>query len=609
MTYDFSNSSKQIPNPLKVENIFFGLCSMLYIAVGVALLLVTRAHLAEAGRSSRFLAILLALALLVLGGGYLARALTQLRFFFGRGRPASLSSDILQNQQGGSEAAKHLSDTLLHQALPLTEPNGPVQGLLYTLVPNLIYAPATLQHLASVQFRNLLNMTIIFVSMLLVLLFGSLSGAGSANNNIVGWIGLVYLVFALKILLWRSSSVSVERGRDVLSVGKLVLICGFSIVGPAVLALFGKALPELDALSPFPHVFVVMIVGIVAFGLFFLALVRQVRSAPNTTVACATETWSINCHPSQVMTEFDRVMQHAWVDQMPNRRYTRHEPAIDLNEKVGSFQADLLEETQPTPAEREAPTLGSALAEPRHVFIVGLDALGLTAHAIAALCWFMLGLRLQDRLSLENLHGWLFYALAFSAIGHYALGAAHALWNRFDFKSRLYWMEMRGQYISANMNYGNVLNDSIRTNSSVVQIESMTFRLWVTDVSTVAFGKDANRSIVSMMAVPEAAEHLTAQLRKFAESQSMILAPTAAADMERHAQLARLNQASTRNDQRNSTGRSDVGEPQVGVSNPQRIAAAMNMDGPATPALCPNCAAPLDAKDAFCGACGTRIRQ
>jgi hypothetical protein len=591
MTYDFSNSSKQIPNPLKVENIFFGLCSTLYIAAGLALLLVTRAHLAEAGRSAKFLAIILALALLVVGGGYLARALTQLRFFFGRGRPTSLASDVPQNQQGTSAPAKHISDTLLHQALPLTEPSGPVQGLLYTLVPNLIYAPAILQRLASVQFRNLLNMTIIFVSMLLVLLFGSIGG-GTSGGKIVDWIGLVYLVYALKILLWRSSSVNIGEGHDVLSVGKLVLLFGFSIVGPALLAVFGDALPGVGGLSPFPHVFIVMIFGIVAFGLFFLALVRQVRSAPNTTVACSTETWSINCHPSQVMTEFDRVMQHAWVDQMPNRRYIRHEPAIDLNEKTGSFQADLLEETQPTPAERDAPTLGSAMAEPRHVFILSLDALGLASHAIAAVCGFMLGLRMQDALSFETLHGWLFYTLAFAAIGHYALSAAHALWNRFDFKSRLYWMEMRGQYVSATMNYGNIINDSIRTNSSVVQIESMTFRLWVADVVTVAFGKDSARSIVGMLAVPQAAEHLTAQLRKFAESQSIILAPTADADMQRHAQLAKLNQPA------------ESRPVQPGV---QRIAAGMIAANEST-TNCPRCAAPIEPTDVFCGACGAPLR-
>ncbi len=586
MTYDFSNSSKQIPNPLKVENIFFSLCSTLYVAAGLDLLLVTRARLAEAGRSAKFLAIIVALALLVLGGGYLARALTQLRFFFGRGRPTSLSSDIPQDQQGTSAPAKQISDTLLHQALPLTEPSGPAQGLLYTIVPNLIYAPATLQRLASVQFRNLLNMSIIFVSMLLVLLFGTIGGG--AGEKITGWIGLVYLVYALKILLWRSSSVSIGEGHDVLSIYKLVLLAAFSIVGPALLAVFGDALPSLGGLSPFPHVFIVMIFGIVAFGLFFLALVRQVRSAPNTTVACSTETWSINCHPSQVMTEFDRVMQNAWVDQMPNRRYIRHEPAIDLNEKTGSFQADLLEETQPTPAERDAPSLGSALSEPRHVFILSLDSLALASHAIAAICWFMLGLRMQDAFSIDNQHGWLFYALAFSAIGHYALGAAHALWNRFDFKSRLYWMEMRGQYVSATMNYGNIINDSIRTNSSVVQIESMTFRLWVADIATVAFGKDAARSIVGMLAVPQAAEHLTAQLRKFAESQSIILAPTAAADMERHAQLARLNQ------------------PAESTPAAQRIGVAMS--AASDTGLCPRCAAPIEPTDVFCGACGAPLR-
>ena len=93
----------------------------------------------------------------------------------------------------------------------------------------------------------------------------------------------------------------------------------------------------------------------------------------------------MNAPPATLMDELDRLMQAAWTERIPNRRYARIDPVTTAATPTGSFAGELFEESQPLPITgTKAPTLASALAEPRHRALLLLD-LYATALVIAAI--------------------------------------------------------------------------------------------------------------------------------------------------------------------------------------------------------------------------------
>ncbi|GAB3250157.1 zinc ribbon domain-containing protein [Chitinimonas naiadis] len=591
MSYDFNNQSQlQLPNPLRVQNLFLGLSALVYLLAGVAILLLVRGHAQGNAGPARYLGIVLALGALLAGGRYAARCFSQLRFFFGRGRPSNLAAELKPGQAAENPSGRQVAEMMRHQALTIPEPNGPLDGLLYSTLPNLIYAPLQVQGLARRQFMKLLSMGALLASLVVALLFGGL-GAGEAASKVTAWMGLVYLFFALQNLLGEVSAASVDDGRTVLTVKGLAILVVFSLVGPVLLMMFADKLPSLRAVSPFPYVFVVMVAGLVAYGLFFRALMLQLRAPPQTTVASKTDVWNINCHPGQVMEELDRVMQDGWTEKIPNRRYLRQEPQIDLDAKTGQFRAEMLEETQPMPAMGASPTLASTLAEPRMLPVLLLALLGALSHLVAAIALVALSLTLRDGFQWSAAHQWVILGLTFWALGEYSLAASQSLWMRFDFRSRLFWLEMAGRYVSASLKHGNMLQDAIQTSSSVVKIEAMTFRLWAAEIHTVTFDKDGARTVIGMAALPEVVKALAERLQQFINNQSIILAPAGNADMARHAHLAQLNQAS----------RSPDAAKSMLENNPA------GAGGLAALLSCPACQAIVAPDDTFCGSCGARL--
>jgi hypothetical protein len=205
------------------------------------------------------------------------------------------------------------------------------------------------------------------------------------------------------------------------------------------------------------------------------------------------------------------------------------------------------------------------------------------------------------------------------------------LWKRFDFDSRVVWLEMAGSYVSAHMEHGNVMRDTIKTRSNVVQIQSMTFRIWAASVNSVTFGVDGQRYLLSLCGEPDFAEALAAHLRQFAQNQAMILAPTSQADMERHAALTQLNQMSNTalpagqqglvalTDESGEAMLMPVSEPAPASTEAPaealaEIAASAAESLPAQDVVsaaaqfCTQCDGGVAAADVFCRGCGNRLQ-
>ena len=112
-----------------------------------------------------------------------------------------------------------------------------------------------------------------------------------------------------------------------------------------------------------------------------------------------------------------------------------------------------------------------------------------------------------------------------------------------NFVSDLIWIEAKGNYQISQMNFGRYLDDTIKTQKEVVNIETMTLRVWYAEISTTTFGKYQERSILSMIAKKDEAIAIKEHLSTFAQDQSIIVAPTAQSDLNRMSALNHLNNA------------------------------------------------------------------
>lgn len=585
MSYDYNSQTGQlnIPNPHRLENYFLLAAGGLYFASGVALLLMARGHVMEG--AMRWPPVVLALVLLGLGATHGVRAFSQLRYYFGRGRPADLAPLVQADVQGRSAGSEHIKDTLRARALQYGEPKGAFNGLLYWLVPNLIHAPDPIRALASRQFSHALTLAIFFVAFL-VAFFGMPAGEGMAAH-LRGWLGLGFWAYAMFALIGPAASSPHGAGAE-LSVGRFVLITALAILGPVLLVLVAPRLPALGSFSPYPHVFVLYLAALGCSVFFFLALMAQLSAPPQTLVEQTQEAWNLSIHPGQVLGEFERAMQERWSEGIPNRVYARILPSIDMSARAGQFQGEIIEETQPLPLNAVELHLANALGNPRFRWVLALSAMSTLAAAGAAAGALMFGLR-----SLGETPDISFAALAYFAtlasLGVFCSRAAGSLWQRVDFESKLYAIEVSGQYVTAQLEQGRVLEDRVRAASTMVKVEGMTFRFWATQLTTTVLGKDAPRHIVAMNSAALAPQ-LIERLRGFAREQSVLVAPTALDDMRRQAALEQFNALAP------------VASASATLPPPAAVAALAT-----APRFCPACGAAVSAGHRFCGGCGAAL--
>ncbi|HMA48633.1 MAG TPA: hypothetical protein VKP60_02705 [Magnetospirillaceae bacterium] len=533
MEYSSQNQQLNFPNPLKLHNRFLYAAAAIVFAFGGALLISVRDALQAGLHPQSYLAIGLAVAMIAAAVALLYRALSQIRFYFGRGRPQGLAPALKPEGHGSSPQAEHvIKETLRQQAIEYAEPKGPITGLLYGLIPNLLYAPRPLRAYAEWQFKGVVTLTVLLLGIIGALTIGMPVNAGR-HSSLPEWIGLLFVLAALWTLV-RPGSAPTERAPDgaLLSVQWMSWLIAFAFVGPIAISVAAPRLPPVPlAVSPYPHVFVFLLAGILVHALFFAAIIRQLLPPPPTAVSMIQETWNLSTNPAMVTGEFLRALQEAWREKIPNRRYARIEPAIDLGARTGSFAGEIIEETQPFPRKVTLDSEQQISPSGTPVLVLALDGAGLAFIAIAAVMTFLVGRTIGTAGGIDATLG--LYAILCWALGAYAIAAASRLWLRFDFESRLFWLEMSGQYVSGQVEQGNVIQGNLRASSSMVQVEGMTFRLWCADIHTVCFGKDAPRHIVALAGNPDAAEGLAARLKGFATSQASVAALGNAANAER----------------------------------------------------------------------------
>jgi hypothetical protein len=598
MAYEYSSESGRLdfPNPYRIENIFLFIGGSLFVLAGLYLLLRTRSALGAGLWLESALPLILSVALMAIGIRWLiARAFSQLRFYFGRGQPAGLAPELAPDETNAKfasepEGLKSLKVDVRGGQLPYEEPKGAMNGLLYKVLPKLIYAPIAVRRQAEHQFRTGSGILLLFLSFAVAVL-----GANNAQHG--EWIATIYLLM-VALVLFRSLMKGSNTSVQVMPMG-LIALAIIAVLGPVLIPYVAGHLPDIAWLSPTSLVLLFLLAALIAVTLVFVALLKQCPDKPQTAVSSEQIALSMNADPTQLLTELDREMQRAWVEKIPNRRYALAKPVIDYNSKAGNFQAELLEETQPLPPE-ELKTLdaSAAFAIPRYRWLTLLDLWGLIALLAGGWAILWVGLSFNPSALDAGLVKYFSFGAGMLILGGYSLVAAHRLWGRFDFASDVTWVQLEGNYSAARVDYGNTLTDRLKTERNVINVEGMTLRVWCTRLASATFGKESVRVITGLTGLPDKAKYLAQHLGRFADNQSMIVSPTASADLEKVATMNRTNQlGETRAAHAFSTALTQ------GLAATSTSATAPD----AAAAFCVKCGTKTQAGAKFCHACGAAL--
>ncbi|CAN5174266.1 hypothetical protein BH10PSE17_BH10PSE17_05580 [soil metagenome] len=583
MAYDYSSESKrlELPNPYRLQNLFLFASAAVLVIGGVVGLLWARDALSARGVAAGLAPLIVGVAMIASGLLAAGIAARRLRFFFGRGRPASLAKDIATGTVGNSPQADQYKEMLRQGGIAYPEPSGALNGVLYHLSPRLITAPAYVQSLAQREFFNALALIATFISFIVAyFVFGT-----DATRP---WISAAYFVFGVLVLLR-----ALLRGTQArMSLPALVTLFAAAIVGPVAIGALGERLPTLS-FSLQVQTFALLGISMIAVFLVLIALFAQVGEPPPTERSCEQVALSMNGPPGALIDELDRKLQAEWVERIPNRRYTRLEPLTNNPNGSGQFAGELFEETQPMPvANTAAPTFAGAIENDRHRWLVVLDAFA-TVLVVAAVGFALFYVHQFDTARLaETLtpgHIPIGMSAICAIISAFCFRAAASMWGRFNFESVLVWVEMQGNWQSSRIGTGNQLTSRMNTESDVVRAESMTLRVWRARIETVLFGKDDRRQVVAMFATSAEARSLITHLGEFARGQSVFIAPGAAEDERRLAALR--------------SGELKLEQPALAGRVPPPLAHAATASGLVSQ-YCDACGQALPAGARFCANCG-----
>lgn len=603
MSYEYSSEQAQLdfPNPYRIENILWAVRAGILLLSGLGLIVLARKHLAAQAIGSFLLPATIGAGLLVVAGWNFLRIGQQLRVFFGRGQPAGLAPELEADQRGLTDSAKALMQTVRQGALEFPVPSGALNGVLYSLVKDLITAPHYVQSVLQNRFTNLASYAFLLVAMLVASLFVWGSPAQS-------WVGLLFLML-IGYMAVKPIAKADDRATVRFNLAQVVTLTLLAILGPVLLGFVQNDLPDLSWAHFGSQAVILLLALAVIETVFFIAVKAQLDPPPPVSKVDTQDTVSFNTDPNVLMQELEREMQRSWVHRIPNRRYARVLPAISLGEGAGNFSAQLMEETQPMAPPAFARMDWSVVqAYPRFFWLMVIDLLGVLFTLAGAITLTVFAVSFDPQQDWRPVVGMASLGLALVAVGGYAFRSAHTLWGRFDFESTLTWVEFAGSYVRSKARIGNQLQDRVFTERDVVNVENMTLRVWVMQLRSVVFGHHGQgsrtpRIITGMLSQPDKAEYLKNLVRQFAAEQSIVIAPTANEDARRMATMGALNQLGGGP----SPALTQEGMPQAAVA---AVAASAVSVATAAEAgvFCSACGAENQPGHRFCEQCGTTLR-
>ena len=341
MSYEYSSDQAQLdfPNPYRVENMLWAARAAILLVCALLLLLLARKHLAAQAMGSFVVPIALGVTLMVWAALNFVSIAKQLKVFFGRGKPAGLAAELATSELGTSDTAKDLMHTVRQGTLEFAIPKGALNGVLYSVVKDLITAPAYIQNVLQNRFSNLASYGFLLLVMSVAMLF-------VFGSPVQGWVGAFFLGLVVFLAVKPVSGGDAES-KVSFNITQIVVLTLIAILGPVALTFLQDKLHDFSWASFGMQAFVILLALAVIEGVFFVAVQKQIDPPPAVGKVDIQGVVSFHSDPNLLMQELDREMQRNWAHRIPNRRYTRQSPQIALNQRTGNFKGVLLEETQP----------------------------------------------------------------------------------------------------------------------------------------------------------------------------------------------------------------------------------------------------------------------
>ena len=529
MSYEFNPNTAvfELPNPYTLENSALIAGGAGLALAGLISVFAARGAMTQQSKAEGVLILALAVAAMVFGLLAVFRGFAQLKFFFGRDIRA------LVHSAGSASAQAYTQDQIKARmregALLYTRPSGPINGLLYALLPKLITSPGRVRELAESEFSGLVLAVAATISCGLCYLI-----YGSESYSIV--LAMMYAIFGAVFVyrpMW-SSKFERESSLTIILLVVLVLIPAFA---PLALAELGIA-SRIHLLGTIAVLYVLL--SIVAL-LGLLGCIGHLMAPEQIESGCDQRSVSFTGTPEAVYDELDRLLQLLWQDRMPARVLNVLKPNSGYG-SAGNFSMDRFEESQPVPKRLHPQRWRETLAHPSERFVALSSALGGLLLVTSGL--LILGLAFTGLRASLMIPGLFVSIIGCTALAWLAFRKSHVLWGRIEFRSTLYWIEAAGAFRSATVKLGNEYFSQMSTASQVTNVEHMTLRVWVAEVTAVGYGTEDGREIISLAGRADSARQIAQHLDQFATAQRSIIAPGSAGDMARIALVQRINSGS-----------------------------------------------------------------
>ncbi len=589
MAYDFGSQTLGIKNPFKKEGLFKAIAGALVALIGVYTLIQVSGALKE-DKVIGWTYAIIGFYLLVSGARHTGVGFFQLfRYFVGRSVPTSLAFNLSRSEQ---DSAKMEKPALLYSAKSLhsmmmgrknttfIEPVGFLGRFVHSIFPKLTFLPYPLRKMAQEIAGVTINFLTGILSFLIVFFVVTTGLAGETAQlfalPIMGVLLLLYLV-----ITWSSAARAINSNRETVlksaggaSFGGLLAL---SILVPVIAGIYldewlsisdntKEVFNEASGIYSAWGNLGLLAISTVAVLVAVLPLLfaRMAKAAPQTEVSEYRENMQESVHPNEIFINIENiVLANRRYKEMPNRIYREFDPQLnEQSDGKGSFNGELLIETQPALAEEENNTQQDGKKSI-------LSLVGQVFFIASAVAFYFLGQNLIETIGAFNEHKalgsdesltillqgasaalfTLFAWLTFKSASKILDAASHLFWGEMHFTSLLMYLKTEGTYTESKLSTGMSIHDSTRSENTVVR-SSITPWVITSRIKTSIFATsgmknlEQPRFIMSMTKNEQEMAAIVDEIKGFLREREAIAAITNERDLSNASQIHQINQQS-----------------------------------------------------------------
>jgi len=585
MAFEYGSDTLGIKNPFKFEGFVLTVRGLIVTVLGIVALFSVKELVTNGDKLAGWLS--LGIGILLLSNGIIAIGkglFKMMRFYVGRGVPASLARNVGKSESHVREPYVGYGDKDLEQMLmgrkniTFAEPQGWLARMLHTLMPKLLFMPYPIRNLAQKLGSGLVYSLLAFLCYGLAWFSGSTGLTDISNTPVLDW--LTILLAAYLFLIWSQRRSPLKRLLKVAlqssGSGGIVAMIAFSIFAPVSLSYIHHnvfSLPELP-LSAGSYITFITLLAVIAtsYGLF-VVFMRAKLSNPVTEVSEFRTNWQESIHPQEVFINFENiVMANRRYREIPNRVYRDFDAQLieqGSNDK-GKFSGEMVQETQPvfkalsiTPLFKQLKIFGT---------IVGESLL-----AVAAV-YFYLAIEPVTKISSELIPAVdaLIYPILIWIFGQIISNTARVFWSEMHFESLIVYFQCHGTYSESKVSTGASIHDSTRSENVVVR-SSITPWILTSRLRTCCFAESGShnlenyRRILELHKADDDLDKITNEMKEFLGNRETI-AGVSEKDLASAGSIYQVNQETRSQNEQSAIARDD----KVGLSE-ERIAG--NLEG------------------------------